>query len=139
MTTADQPSESLLAAMTRARIPVENHEFIRRFTTAIGIAEYRAVPSDDKPHVVATRRDGLPDLRIYYGYTTGFGSAGEVVGAAGAAAEREPGSRRGTWFVKHPTSRVYDGSGRAQDKRREGSFCGCGMQLSLTGVCSNCD
>ncbi|WP_292975393.1 hypothetical protein [Mycobacterium sp.] len=28
---------------------------------------------------------------------------------------------------------------RSGDVRREGSFCSCGMQLSLTGICVNCD
>jgi hypothetical protein len=57
--------------MAKARIPAENHEFIRRVTTAIGIAQYRAVVRPDQPYVIARRRDGLPDLHIYYGYTTG--------------------------------------------------------------------
>ena len=28
---------------------------------------------------------------------------------------------------------------RSGDVRREGRFCTCGMQLSLTGVCVSCD
>jgi hypothetical protein len=28
---------------------------------------------------------------------------------------------------------------KPRDTRREGEFCTCGMQLSLTRVCSNCD
>lgn len=87
VTTTDQPPEPLLAAMAKAHIPTENHQFIRRITTAIGIAEYRAVVTPDKPYVVAKRHDGKH-----------FG-----------------------------------------DVRREGSFCSRGMQLSLTGVCVNCD
>lgn len=62
MTTADQPSDSLIAAMTKARIPADNHEFICRLTTAIGVTEYRAVAGPDKLYVIARRRDGLPDL-----------------------------------------------------------------------------
>jgi hypothetical protein len=41
--------------------------------------------------------------------------------------------------VAHPTSRLRPGSKRSQDVRREAEFCACGMQKSLTGVCSNCD
>ena len=124
--------------MAKARIPVENHEFILRVTTAIGIAEYRAVVTSDKPYVIA-RRQGLPDLHIFYGYTTGFTSEHEIVRIAGSGAGRAPNSRKGTWYVEHPTNRVRVGGERARDIRREAVFCSCGMQLSLTGVCGNCD
>jgi hypothetical protein len=139
VTIADQPPESLLAAMAKARIPTGNHQFIRRFTAAIGITEYRAVVRANKPYVIAKRRDGLPDLHIYHGYTTGFTTEQELVGAADSGAERGPSSRKGTWYVEHPENRVRPSSRRSSDVRREGSFCGCGMQRSLTGVCANCD
>lgn len=139
MNTADQPTDSFVAALAKARIPVENHGFIRRFTTTIGIAEYRAVVGPDKPYVVATRRDGLPNLHIYYGYTDGFTSEDEIVEAAGAGAERAPSSGKGIWYVAHPINRVRHGGEGSRDVRREAGFCDCGMQLSLTGVCGNCD
>lgn len=139
MTTPAQPPDSLLAALAKARIPVENHEFIRRFTTAIGIAEFRAVDWSDKPYVVAKRRDGLPDLHIYYGYTTGFTSADEVARTAGDGAVCQPSSRKGTWYVEHPTNQVRPGGERSRSVRREAGFCSCGMQLSLTGTCGSCD
>ncbi len=139
MTTSEESSTSLISALSSARIPVENHEFIRRFTSAIGIRNFRAVISEDKPHVVASRLDGLPDLRIYYGYTTGFSSDEEIVEAIGGGADRGPSSRNGFWYVAHPTNQVYSGAERAKDKRREGAFCSCGMQLSVTGVCASCE
>lgn len=139
MTTSNQASDSLLAALAKVRIPADNHEFIRQFTAAIGIVEYRAVARPDKPYVMATRRDGLPDLHIYYGYTTGFVSEDEIDRVAGSGAEREPSSRRGTWFVKHPTNQVRSSGEQSRDVRRDGGFCDCGMQLSLTGECANCD
>jgi hypothetical protein len=139
VTTTKQPSESLLAAMAKAHIPTENHQFIRRVTAAIGIAEYRAVVSPDTPYVVAKRRDGLPDLHIYHGYTSGFATEQEIAGVADRGAERGPSSRKGTWYVTHPENRVRVGGTRSGDVRREGRFCTCGMQLSLTGVCVNCD
>ena len=72
MSTADEPSsDSLTAALSKAKIPSENHGFIRSFTSAIGIAGYDVVEAG-KTYIRATRRDGLPDLHIYYGYTTGF-------------------------------------------------------------------
>jgi hypothetical protein len=88
VTTTDQPPESLLAAMAKACIPADNHQFIRRVTAAIGIAEYRAVLSPDKPYIVAKRRDGLPDLHIYHGYTTGFTTEQEIAGVADRGAGR---------------------------------------------------
>jgi hypothetical protein len=139
VTTTEQPCESLLAAMAKAHIPTENHQFIRRFTAAIGIAEFRAVTSPDKPYIVAKRLDGLPDLHIYHGYTTGFVTEQEIAGVADRGAGRGPSSRKGTWYVEHPQNRVRVGGKRSGDVRREGSFCKCGMQLSLTGVCVNCD
>jgi hypothetical protein len=139
VTTAEQPPDSLLAAMAKARIPADNHQFIRRVTAAIGIAEYRAVVSPDKPYIVAKRRDGLPDLHIYHGYTTGFITEQEIAGVADRGAGRGRSSRKGTWYVEHLESRVRLGGKRSGDVRREGRFCTCGMQLSLTGVCVNCD
>jgi hypothetical protein len=139
MSTADEQSDSLLAAMAKVRIPAENHQFIKRITTAIGISEYRAVVRVDKPYVIARRRDGLHDLHIYYGFTVGFASEDEVVRIAGGGAARPSDSPKGTWWVEHPTNKVRVGGERSQSVRREASFCDCGMQLSLTGVCANCE
>ena len=139
VTTTEQPPESLLAAMAKARIPADNHQFIRRVTAAIGIAEYRAVVSPDQSYIVAKRRDGRPDLHIFHGYTTGFTTEQETADVASGGAGYGPSSRKGTWYVEHPENRVRPSSRRSADVRREGSFCGCGMQLSLTGVCVNCD
>lgn len=139
MYAADQQSDSLLAALAKAKIPSENHEFIRHITAAIGIAEYRTAEQVDKPYVIAKRRDGLPDLHIYYGYTNGFTSEEEIVRIAGSGVGRSPSSRKGTWYVEHPTNRVRPGSERPHNVRREASFCACGMQLSLTGACASCD
>jgi hypothetical protein len=125
--------------MAKARIPTENHQFIRDIASAIGITEFRAVVGPGKPYVLAKRRDGLPDLHIYHGCTTGFTTEQEIAGVADGGAGRGPSSRTGTWYVEHPKNRVRLGGKRSGDKRREGSFCGCGMQLSLTGVCVNCD
>jgi hypothetical protein len=138
VTITDQPPDSLLAAMAKAHIPIANHQFIRLITTAVGTTEYRAVMRADKPYVIAKRPDGLPDLHIFHGYTTGFTTEQEIVGVATSAAAHGPSSRKGTWYVEHPENRVRPGGRRSADVRREGSFCNCGMQLSLTGVCVNC-
>jgi hypothetical protein len=139
VTLADHQSDSLIEAMAKARIPTENHQFIRRLTSAVGITEYQAVVRANKPYVIAKRCDGLPDLHIYHGYTTGFTTEQEIVGVADTGAPHGPSSRKGTWYVEHPENRVRSGGKRSADVRREGSFCSCGMQRSLTGVCVNCD
>jgi hypothetical protein len=137
MTAENQAAESLTEALAKARIPSANHEFIRQITSAIGIAEYRTVGSSSATYIKGKRRDGLPDLHIYYGYTNGF-SEEELVRIAGSAA-RAPSSRTGTWYVEHPVNQVRPGTARSRITRREAGFCDCGMQLSLTGACANCD
>jgi hypothetical protein len=51
-----------------------------------------------KTYIKATRRDCRPELHTYWGYTNGFTSEEEIVGAAGNAAERKTSSRKGTWL-----------------------------------------
>jgi hypothetical protein len=137
MSTAEGPSDSLTAALSKAKVPSENHGFIRSFTSAIGIAGYDVVEASNT-YIRATRRDGLPDLHIYYGYTTGFTTEEEISRVAGGAV-RGPSSRKGTLYVEHPESKVRPGTARSADVRREAAFCDCGMQKSVTGVCSSCD
>lgn len=132
-------ADSLLGALSKARIPAENHQFIRELTSIIGIADFRAVESTDRPHIIATRIDGLPDLHIHYGYTNGFTSEDEIVRSVGSGVGRAPSSRKGTWYVEHPITRVHRGSDRSRDVGRAAGFCRCGMQLSVTGVCGSCD
>ncbi|KUI22286.1 hypothetical protein [Mycobacterium sp. GA-2829] len=140
MTDVDRAKDSLLAALTKARIPAENHVFIRRMVDAVGVCEYRAVARADNPYVIARRTDGSADLHIHYGYTNGFRSEDEINRFIGGSAGRAPSSRKGTWYVEHPTNRVRPaGSERLRDTRREAGFCGCGMLLSLTGACGSCD
>jgi len=138
MSTADQPaSDSLTSALSKAKIPSVNHGFIRSVTSAIGIAGYDVVEAS-KTYIRATRRDGLPDLHIYYGYTTGFTTREELVGIAEGAIHA-PKSSADAWWVEHPETKVRPASTRAADVRREAAFCDCGMQKSVTGVCSSCD
>lgn len=133
-------SISLTAALSAARIPAANHDFIRAFTTAIGIAEYHYVNQPGKPYVVAMRRDGGLPLHIYYGATNGFYSEEEVIRIAGSAVDRrESGSRKGTWCVEHPVNQSRPPGPPSRDVRREGTICACGMQRSVTGVCPSCD
>lgn len=135
----NQTSDSLLQALSEARIPLANHEFIRKVADAAGIDGYRVIDQTDKPYVVARRRDGARDLHIYYGATNGFDSEEETVRLAPNAVGRGPSSRRGTWYVLHPVNKARVGGKSSRDLRRNATYCGCGMELSLTGVCSSCD
>lgn len=136
----DESSDSLLAALTKARIPTGNHEFIRQFLQNVGIAGLEAVVRDEKPYVLARRSDGLLDLRIFHGFTNGFTSADEIRRVAGPGAVCGLSTRaKGTWYVEHPITQVRPTGDRSKDVRRQGGFCSCGMQLSLTGVCGSCD
>jgi hypothetical protein len=139
MSTAGDDSDSLLSALTSVGVPVGNHKFIRQIVRAIGIAEFRVMGSADKAYVKATRRDGQPALHIAWGYTNGFASEEEVVRTFGAGADRGPSTRKGTWYVAHPITRVRPSVRQSQGTRREAGFCNCGMQLTLTGVCDSCD
>jgi hypothetical protein len=118
---------------------VENHELIREITDAADIVGYRVVHNVGKSYIVATRRYGGRDLHIEYGATNGFDSEEEAVRLAPSAVGRGPSSRKGTWYVLHPVNQARVSGERSQDVRRKATFCACGMELSLTGVCSNCD
>jgi len=139
MNISDQTSDSLIAALSEARIPAENHAFIREITNAAGIAGYRVVHHVGKSYVVATRCDGDRDLHIESGATNGFSSEDEAIRIAPNAVGLGPSSRKGTWYVLHPLNQARAGGERSRDVRRKATFCVCGMELSLTGVCSSCD
>lgn len=52
--------------MSKAKIEPDNYEFIRYVTAGIGIEGYEAIVGS-KSYVKAKRRDGHPDLHIYWG------------------------------------------------------------------------
>lgn len=140
MEASDGTPDSLLSALEKARITSENHTFIRRMVEIVGVSRFQSV-TGAKPYIIATRRGGLRDLNIYWGYTTGFTTEEEAARAGGPAAMPGPSSNpKGTWYVTHPENRVGPRDGRARTMQREAAFCdGCGEQKSLTGVCGNCD
>jgi hypothetical protein len=135
-------NDSLTYALSQARIPAANHEFIRKLTDAVGIAAYRVVEASET-YIAATRRDGLRDVRIYSGYTIGFTTEEEArrVGA-GADTIRKSSKLPSTWLVSHPQHGDLGLRGTSSARtRREPTMCpkGCGYPLSLTGVCDHCD
>lgn len=133
-------TDSLISALHKAKIPAGNYAYIRRIVQGVGVDGCRANLEASQPHVVVKRSDGGRDLHICYGYTTGFPSREEIVGILGPGAPlHRAKSPKGTWWVEHPVNQIYDGSERARNRRREADFCGCGMQLSLSGGCDYCD
>lgn len=140
MSTSDHATTSLVSALAEARIPSDNHEFIRALTEAVGIVSYRVVHHQKKSFVVAQRRDGQRALHIEWGATGGFASEEETIRVAPDAVGRGPSSSmKGTWFVLHPLNKARVGTDRARNVRRVPTRCECGMELPLTRVCSSCD
>ena len=137
------PQHSLIEALTEARIPVDNHAFVWRLVTAVGISGYRPVDASE-PYVLATRADGERDLRIYWGYTTGFPTEEEAsrLGKELGAETGRSGKLPGTWYVGHPLNRgLGPRVGSVHRRQRAVTICkeGCGQELPVAGVCDNCE
>ena len=129
---------SLAQALAAHRVPTENHELIRAFTTAIGIAAYYERGS----YIKAERIDAGPPLFINYGWTNGFESEDEVRRATGQGAECWPSGRgRGQWGVSHPVHRMHGGGGGGAkpDKPDYGTCPSCHLKLPATRRCDDCD
>lgn len=135
--TTDDGRESLTSALMRARIPAENHAFVQAMVDAAGLTQFRAVNASE-PYVQATGSEIIPDLRIFWGYTTGFASLEQASSVSGVAGER-PVSGKGAWFVAHPTNRVRRESQRRSHRPKVALCPTCSMELPLTGVCDDCD
>ena len=126
--TINSPSDSLIAALSQARIPAASHQFIRHITKAAGIDSYQFVDQAGKPYVIATRSNGLKDLHIYYGATNGFSSEDEVITIAGGDVGRgESSTPKGTWYVLHPVNdaRVGGELAATSDVRQHSANAAC--------------
>jgi hypothetical protein len=139
----ENDSESLIAALNTAGIRSDNHMFVRRLMDRVGASGY--IPKKkDEPYVVAFRGDGLPNLRIYFGYTTGFTEDEAVRLAAALGVEMGKSSKlQGKWFVGHPVNGGFGPrGGSARMRRAEPGRCpqaGCGYELSAAGKCPDHD
>ncbi|MGB0971995.1 MAG: endonuclease/exonuclease/phosphatase family protein [Mycobacterium sp.] len=141
MNMTDDTPDSLISALRKSRIPSENHAFIRRITETVGISQYRAVEAAE-PYVAAVRRDGLRELRIYSGYTTGFTTADEATRVGVGAEVIRPSSKlKGVWLVSHPKhGDLGRRDGRTRNRPREAAICPtCFQELPRTRTCDNCD
>jgi predicted RNA-binding Zn-ribbon protein involved in translation (DUF1610 family) len=137
-------TDSLVAALNAAGIKSDNHMFAQRLMNAIGISGYHPKKQKSESYVIATRRDGLPDLRIYFGYTTGFTTADEAARLAKEfGVETGPsGKLKGKWFVGHPVNGgLGPRGGTARTKKPEPVRCSrCRIwELSASGHCPDCD
>ena len=134
--TTDSQRESLIGALVSARIPTENHAFIQAMVASAGLNQFHAVDVSE-PYVSATGNSNFPELRIFWGYTTGFTSEEQASTVCGVAGER-PLSGKGPWFVAHPTNRVRR-EAQQRSHRLKADLCStCSMELPLTGVCDEC-
>jgi hypothetical protein len=134
--TTDGQRESLTRALVRARIPAENHAFIQAMVAAARLTQFRAIDASE-PYVLATGSESIPDLRIFWGYTTGFTTIEQASVVSGVAGER-PVSGKGAWFVAHPTNRVRRESQRSGYRPKAALCPTCSMELPLTGICDDC-
>ncbi len=138
-------TDSLIAALNAAGVKSDNHVFIQRLMSAVGIAAYEAKKQKTESYVIATRRDGLPNVRIYFGYTTGFTTAEEAARLAREfGVETGPsGKLKGKWFVGHP---INGGLGprasttRTKKPQQTVRCPKCSIwELSASGRCPDCD
>jgi len=123
---------SLNEALLAHRVPLENHDFIRGFDTAIGIIEYTGTTG----YIKAKRANAGPELRIHSGYTSGFLSEAEIIATVGDV-YREPSSRPGLWTVLHPVNKVRDGDSAATSAKATYGTCpACTFEFSANGLCA---
>lgn len=141
MTTADGGPDSFISAWSQAKFPPANRDFVEGFCARVGVSGYRFVSGSNR-YIAAARRDGMGELRIHFGYTTGFTEAEAEQLGAGADDMRSSSSQRGTWFFTHPVHGDTSLRGaNAGTRPRETSRCPeCNSyELSLTGECPGCD
>jgi hypothetical protein len=137
-------TDSLIAALNTAGLRSDNHLFVQKLMSAVGISRYHPKKQKTESYVLATRRDGLPDLRIYFGYTTGFTTAAEAARLAKEfGVETGPsGKLKGKWFVGHPVNGgLGPRGGGTRTKKPEPVKCPrCGIwELLANGQCPDCD
>jgi hypothetical protein len=128
---------SLDQALGMRQIPMENHEFVRRFCVALGIDRFEITGS----YIKGLRPNGGPALNICSGYTNGFLSQREVAEATGAIDSVWPSQRgKDQWGVTHPVYGHESAGGARGKSEAELVICeSCYLSLPTSGVCDNCD
>lgn len=125
---------SLNDALGVVRIPLENHRFIQTWVDAVGIGSFFERGS----YIRAVHRGNGPTLEIHSGYTNGFVSDAEVVGALGDVSRWASNRGTGLWGVTHPKAGHAVGGSRAAkaDHPDYGTCPVCFMAFSGAGTCS---
>lgn len=126
---------SISHALKERRIPLGNHNLIRRFVDAIGIAEIYGTTG----YIRAVRLGGGPDLRIASGWSNGFVSEEEVVQVAGDVERWESDARTGLWGLSHPEHGGGGQGGSTSRALRQYGVCPvCHIERRANGSCE-CD
>lgn len=120
---AEQEYVSLDQALADRRIPLSNHDIIRRAVVVAGIERYTGRSGYIKAH----RAAGGPMLRIAYGFTNGFVSREEALSVGNVTPWCS--GRKGLWGIEHPENSIRGGSTSAKRKERDYGVCG----LRFTG------
>lgn len=123
---------SLDQAFKEHRIPLENRELIRRAVAAVGIERYAGTST----YIKAYRQDGGPNLRIRYGYTTGFISREEAESVENHIGVWQS-SRKDLWGITHPVNNIGGGNtGPKRTERDYGTCTECFTQYRPNGACA---
>lgn len=104
MTTNVKTWYSIASAWLGRGLPDANLPLLRRVTEAIIIDRFEWTPGRD--HMIAIRRDGGKPLKIYYGYTTGFGSEEEIRECVGDIHRWPTSKTRRSWGITHPVNNI---------------------------------
>lgn len=126
---------SLDDALRSFRIPERNHEFIRRFVEAVGVAEFY----ETSGYIKCVRAAAGPDLHIASGWSNGFASEAEILDILGDVDRWVDDERARVWGVSHPENRIgHGGSGAAPREPRDYGVCQeCFTVYAASGAC-NC-
>jgi len=134
---------TLDAAFEALGTPQANRGMIRQFTSALGITAF----IERSGHIRAERSDGLLALEIHYGYTNGFQSRDEIMGAMGdlisllGHEDVWPSQRaRDTWGLTHPVNGLgkADSTKGSGQERDYGTCHRCNHRHAANGTCE-CD
>lgn len=126
---------SLSDALRIRRLPIENHEVIRRIVEAAGASTFL----DRGGYLKATAPDAV--LHIHFGYTNGIPTeaAAESIRASLATSAVEVYKSARSWGITHPINSIRGGGGAARGAHRDYGTCsGCFTTIAANGTCG-CD
>lgn len=121
-------------ALRDHKIPVENHDLIRRVVRDLG-----GTTVQERSQYIRVDRPNGPPLQIAYGWTSGL-TKDEADRYRGIAEEVWPSDGRpGLYGLTHPVHGApSSGGGDGRIERDHGRCAVCGMARAANGSC-NCD